>query len=213
MLVLAGAEGVAGITAGATVIAALIIALVTARTTNSRQERQLEAEAERQKDELAAEAERQREELDERTDGQKRQLNHDRQLHDLADLRTVLDGAALALDNAEDAIIGVSARGDISQDEYDALKECSAVLGALRARLYVRLGPSHPISDHIHNALVAVLKAQNAALTLMAHPDVGLDTTKEAREILDHSGDSLGAARNGFVAAAVESAGTVIPAP
>jgi hypothetical protein len=69
MLILASdPAAIAGITAGATLAAALIVALITAKTTDGRQEREIEAQAKRQEREIA-----------ERTAGQKRNLEHVRE--------------------------------------------------------------------------------------------------------------------------------------
>jgi hypothetical protein len=127
MLVLASAEGVAGITAGATVAAALIIAGITARTTNRRQ---------------------------------REALKHDRELADLADLRKLLDGAAVALDLARDARNDVERAfpqtGDQMRVLNDRLKERSDALQVMVVRLRVRLGEQEALVTHFVTAAGAV---------------------------------------------------------
>jgi hypothetical protein len=88
MLVLASAVEVAAITAGGTLVAALGLAVVTLHIANKRSS----DETNRQLRNLDAEAERQR-----------AALTHARELADLADLRSLLDEAALALDRAYSA--------------------------------------------------------------------------------------------------------------
>ncbi len=121
MLILASAQGVAAITAGATVLAGLIVAAITARTTNHRQERQLSAEANRQ---AAA-------------------LVHARELADIADLRQVLDEAGGYLDGAKIIASRVQVMELTTANLTDTEDELPPIIASLlRAltRLRIRLG-------------------------------------------------------------------------
>jgi hypothetical protein len=227
VLVLADAEAVAFITGGATVIAALFLGGLAAwaaerRLTKqvadagTRQERELADAGARQQRELEADAARQQRELDAQAEAQKRQLDHARELHDLADLRKLLDEGAVALNSAEDALLDAAAaiRKDIvDEDAREVVKEASEALVTLRARLYVRLGPGHEITNQVDRATVALLRARNILLQASIEPEVGPDATKERSEAIDAADRSFANASTGFVAAAVESAGTAIPAP
>jgi hypothetical protein len=79
-----------------TLIGALVLATIAAETAETRQLRQIAAEAERQARSLEAERER-----------HLATLAHDRELADLAHLRALLDQAAVALHRGDEAIGGV----------------------------------------------------------------------------------------------------------
>jgi hypothetical protein len=178
MLVLASAEAVAGITAGATIIAALIIAVITARTTNGRQERQLE---------------------------------HDRELADLADLRKLLDEAAVALNGARDARdeldVSLTEHGVALPDEPKRqFKECGQGLVVLSARLTVRLGEADPIATHFEAACEALLRTWRQVSYL---DDDTAASLKEKRTTIRADREAFAASASGFMRAAVKRAGTV----
>jgi hypothetical protein len=141
VLILASTEGVAGITAGATLAAALALAGITAWTTNRRQKRDLAAEAERQAD----------------------ALSHERELHDLADLRKLLDEAAVALDRAVPAEV-VDLRLTPYPRQLEAkskMDDDASVLDVLHARLSVRLGPRHKITLVLGEATASLRRIGN----------------------------------------------------
>ena len=83
MFVSASDIGVAGITAGATVLVGIVVATITAKTTNRRQTKQLAADLQRQERQLAAATLRQQNELATRSAGLARQLADARELSDL----------------------------------------------------------------------------------------------------------------------------------
>jgi hypothetical protein len=211
MLVLASAEGVALITGIATVVGAAILAGVAAVTTNKRLTKQITAERERQERDIVASAERQREELDARTDGQRRQLDHARELADLADLRKLLDEAAIALNDAIDA----SHRLDVAAAQHgtslpDDAGDESAALGrllvTLHARLQVRLGQHDPIAARFDDASKAMW---DSWLHARATPE---ETSSELMERRAHMRDAwrgLNVSNEAFLAAAAERVGTV----
>jgi hypothetical protein len=131
MLVLASADLVAGITAGATLLAALGLAIVTVLT-------------------------------------KRHDLENARELADLADLRVLLDQAAVALDKARQpfnkAVAIVRPRpiqysvGKASE-LVDALVsdiEDHVLLQTLAVRLAVRLGDDHPITAEFRRASQAM---------------------------------------------------------
>ena len=129
MLVLASAEAVAEITAGGTILAAVIIAVLAAWTAGRRQKRQLDAEGKRQAATLAHGRE-----------VATLSLSAERALADLADLRKLLDEAAVALDGARDARdeldVSLTEHGVALPDEPKRqFKECGQGLVALSARL------------------------------------------------------------------------------
>jgi hypothetical protein len=228
VLVLASAEGVALITGISTIVGAAILAGVAAVTTNRRLTKQIAAERERQERDLRAAVERQREELHARTDGQEQQLNHARELADLADLRALLDEAAVALDHARKArgsadanllgvaeaissgaLTGTPARSaqvldPMVEEAADTLEEAGQPLVTLIARLQVRLGTAHPITTAFRRASAA-LHDQWRALAV-EYPKRGLEAIEEDAR---HAGQEFGLFNQDFLDAAVELAGTV----
>jgi hypothetical protein len=205
VLILASdAAGVAGITAGATVIAALIIALITAKTTSSRQERQLVAEAQRQREELQA-----------RTDGQKRQLDHARELADLADLRKLLDEFAVAIDRGRAAreemvLLAQTARhvrATLDQqvkETADPAKDAGQELLALTMRLRVRLGESNRITsaaDEVNDAMHAMWQQ----VELLAFTE----DFSASLAVIGAASHDFARSSTAFMQAAVDRAGTV----
>jgi hypothetical protein len=160
MLALASAEWVALIGAGATITAAAILAGVAAVTTNGRLTQQILAESEKQQRELAHDQER-----------QQRDLTHARELADLADLRVLLDEAAVALDRSEDRVLAIhstvrlttdpSRRKDLLSDETEALGEALTEVLVIRARLQVRLGGG-AINLGFGNAVAAMYEVEKA---------------------------------------------------
>jgi hypothetical protein len=204
VLVLASSEGVAGITAVATIIAALLIAGITAKTTGSHQERQLTAEAERQE-----------RELDARTSGQRRQLTHARELADLADLRRLLDEFAVTLNRSRAArdkmlLLAQTARHIRSALEQqvdevaDAAKEPGQDLLALTVRLQVRLGSGDPITVAACETADA-LHAMWQQVELLPHQE----DFSASHTIISSANSDFTRSAMMFIDAAVERAGTV----
>lgn len=199
----ASTEGVAGITAVATIVAALIIAVITARTTNSRQERQ-----------IAAEAERQQRELDARTDGQQRQLAHARELADLADLRKLLDEFAVTLDRGRAArdemlLLAQTARHirptleQQAKETADAAKEPGQDLLALTVRLRVRLGSDDPITAAAYEAVDALHAMWQQVELLPSQKDFSAVHT-----IISSADSDFTRSSTEFIEASVERAGS-----
>jgi hypothetical protein len=240
VFVIADAEGVAFITGGATVLAALFLgglaALAAERRltkqmadAGTRQERELAEMGARQERELAADADRQQRELDARTKDQKRQLDHDRQLSDLADLRTLLDEAAVALDDGRKArayadghLLGIgdainkgalaggpTGPGEVLdpmiQEAADKLEGAGQPLVTLMARLEIRLGSGQEVTAAFGRAATA-LHDQWKALAV-EYPKRGLEAIEEDARL---SGQEFGAFRQEFLVAAVKLAGSVL---
>jgi hypothetical protein len=191
--------------------AAGILAGVAAWTTNKRLTKQIKDSGQRQERELMADAERQQRELDARTEGQMRQLAHARELADLADLRTLLDEAAVALNEAGEARIEVT----VSFTEHgvtmpaaakDKLKDCGRALYPLLVRLHVRLGEQNAIARSFSDATAAVLSTW---WQVSSFEDDDAVTLKEKREQVRADLKTFTAASLAFTKSAVERAGTV----
>jgi hypothetical protein len=200
MLVIGSAEGVAGITAGATLLAALGLAGVTIYTTNRR---------------VSAESDRQKREIDERTKGQKRLLDHQRELADLADLRTLLDEFALALDRARTArdemvVLAQTARRRRSTIDTDigrtagAAKQVGQELLALTMRLRVRLGSENPLAVASEEVADAVPR-----MWVQVEQFGNEMSLSDARELFGLAQQDFGRWSTEFTFAAVKRAGTV----
>jgi hypothetical protein len=196
VLVLASTEGVAGITAGATLVAGIGLALITVYTTN----RRLSEERVRQEVGLAGEAER-----------QAAALAHERELADLADLRQLLDAAALALDLARDARdelhVAIMEHGRaLSTDVKDRVAERGRTLVALLSRLLVRLGPDDPITARFNEASLAMLTTWRQVTYLI---DDTPDSLSVKRAAVRDAGNAFAASSEAFIRAAVRRAGTI----
>jgi hypothetical protein len=189
-MVIGSAEGVAGITAGATLAAATGLAFVTLRTTGRR---------------IAAEHERQR-----------RELAHERELADLADLRTLLDDAATCLDQAEagrdgaeresrpiDSETSLPLRSERVKRARDFIAPAIPPLLAVTARLRVRLGPDDPITTALARAGDALQRTQHNMCMLDLTQEVGIGQMQS--EVATSTTDFL-QARDAFFVAAVERA-------
>lgn len=223
MLVIASAEDVAFITGAATVLAALVLggfAAVAAerrltkqtKEAGDRQARELAEAADRQRRELTDAAERQRRELDAEAARQRAALAHDRELADLQDLRRLLDEAAVALNTAEEARVGLELRfaehgRKVSPELLSEAREAGRAMFALRERLYVRVGRDHPIAQSFNRATVALLLIWQAVGRLEADDDA--TAVQESRSTIASARHSFEEGFSGFTEAAVERAGTV----
>jgi hypothetical protein len=195
VFVVASAEAVAGITAGATLVGALGVAVVTIRTNRER----LSAERERQLRDLAAESER-----------QAAALAHDRALADLDDLRRLLDEATLGLERASrlrELLENIWQPSSCTvPDEFAVtIDEQVDALFALNARLVVRLGTEDPIASEFEEASDSFFLTRGAVL-------VGADTRRtpaETHEDIRDLGMKFSSAVSGFLRAALARAGTV----
>jgi hypothetical protein len=210
MFVLASAEGVAGITAAATLTATLVLAGITALTTNSRLTKQINAEADRQERALAADSER-----------QAAALAHDRELADIADLRAVLDEATLVMGKVIEALLIASREIDAAADRGELLasrRERSAEAGrvvdaarvpvpTLLARLVVRLGPTVPITESLSRADQA-MKDMISATRLVASACTDEDCERH-RASYHEAERRFGFSAGAFLLAGVARAGVV----
>jgi hypothetical protein len=207
MLALGTAEWVALIGAAATVISAAILAAVAAVTTNGRLMKQLKDAGERQQRELKADAERQQRELDARTVGQKRQLDHARELGDLADLRVLLDEAAVVLNEAVDAshrlqVVAAERGSSLAHDAGNDVAEQGRRLVTLQARL----GEGDPVALRFDESCKAVWDAWRYA---SPNPEETVSELIERRKQMRDTWGALNTSPNAFLGAAVKRAGTV----
>jgi hypothetical protein len=211
MIALTTAEWVALIGAGATIAAAAILAGVAAVTTNGRLTKQITAAGERQERELTADAERQQRELNATAQGLRAQLDHARELADLADLRKLLDKAAAALNEAVD----VSHRLHIASGEHgsslapDAGDEAALYgrrLVTLHARLQVRLGKADPVTARFEEGCKAMWESWRHA---SPNPEELASELIERRKQMKDAWKALNTSLDAFLAAAVVRAGTV----
>jgi hypothetical protein len=197
VLLASTAEGVAAITAGASLIAASALAAVTVYTTN----RRIGGEHDRLRSELAAEAER-----------QATALAHARELADLDDLRVLLDEVAVAIDQAlvaqerAGATVRLAHRNKKDKRIADArtlIEDVAPAFVALTARLRVRLGGSDPITISVAEAGRSLAEMQAIAVWVKYGrygPETTLDLSKAAYERLTQAAQT-------FYQAAVERAG------
>jgi hypothetical protein len=145
---------------------ALIVAAITAITTNRRQKLQLEAEMAR---------------LD-------HQLGHDRLLTDVADLRSVIEEALSAVDNAKSAVG--------SSDSPPLPPQRAAIAAALEEtaqstnRLLVRLGPGDSLLESYNQLVLAVRCLMEQRLG--REPSLDVDFTAAYMEFTSTSARRIG---------------------
>lgn len=190
---MATTDGVAGITAGATLATALIVAVTTAVTTNARQHRQLNAEFDRQAAALA----------------------HERELADIADLRALLDEAAIAFDQAAVAQGTVARRArplvrrDVPEERRRKLtEELTEILARhepplwnVTVRARVRLGERDELVRALTSGCNLLRQLQsNVAVLGIVDPD-------EDERALRGPTDLLYERQKRFIAVAVERVG------
>jgi hypothetical protein len=189
VLASAEAQGVAWITAGGTVFGAIVIAALAAWTAGRRQKRQLAAEAARLTE----------------------TLDHERGLADTADLRQLLDQAALAIDQMSRTAERADPRHPRERCEEDAIAiEAQAeVLDALHAQMLIRLGPFDDIALTFASATAAARELGDQ-LPIGDEPrDV---ESQQAREDgRQASWAQLQLCSEQFIAAAVRLAGSRLP--
>lgn len=158
----------------AALIGALLVAIIAAVTANRRLTKQLAAEHARH----AAE------------------LNHDRELADLSDLRALFDEAALALSDVERAYAHMIPPAD--EVPIDERARCQRLLDVLAARLHVRLGNTDAIAT-------AFAEAHSAAHKLAAASKApGQDYDRYVS-----AGQALALALDDFLTAAAQRVGTL----
>jgi hypothetical protein len=161
--------------------AALIVATIAAVTAARRLGQQLAAERERTLLQLEAEDSRLQRQLAAEGERQDAQLVHARELADLADLRALLDEAAVALHRARYTLDEVRSNlssysfGFFKSEErakpYRDLEPAGQELDALRERLAVRLGASHYVVEHFTLADAAALEIYRAIGLLQLEDD------------------------------------------
>lgn len=193
LMVIASAEGIAGITAVATVCTGLMVVVITARTTSSRLERQLQAETERHTASLA----------------------HGRELADIADLRGLLDEAAIVVDQLGFGLRSVSMALTMSgsQDDFETemrwaekkFRKAGIKLTDLRARLRVRLGQEDPIATAIESVRNTADDMAGLYIDSVLQDYSNEEIEEKARAIRE----AFEAASRAFYARAVERAGTI----
>lgn len=190
MFVAASAEGVAAITAGASLLAACGLAGVTIYTTRQR----LIGERER----LTA------------------TLTHDRELSDIADLRQLLDEAASAAHHVNGVLVHVwgtfelpsHAFNDLpklDQENEEKLYEAVKPLALLTPRIVLRLGIDDAITKTYIDIEEAAGMMQNAAFQRRTRPFDAEKSTEEAEAAHTQMLSATGA----FFVAAAERAGTL----
>jgi hypothetical protein len=172
-----------------TLIGALVLALLAAETADTRQQRQIDADADRQTRALEAERER-----------HIATLAHDRELADVADLRGLLDEAAAVLHRADHAAFALAEAHakegpDVDADRIQRLATEVYALDALEPRLVVRLGGSSDVTRAFADATTAAL---NTVQSVRKKADP-IEVTTAA--------DALGNAQERVMSAIVELAG------
>jgi hypothetical protein len=184
------------------VAGAIVVALIAAGTAHRRLERQLTEESERHRKSLTAEGER-----------QDARLAHERRLADLADLRALLDEAAVALHRADyaraDMKVAVMQYGrelDVhAPNAREILHERGRALDALAARLAIRLAFNDRVVREFEGANEALLTMVRRAGYLA---EIGHYRPDEVRQEIMAASDAFEESMRRFHRAAVASAGT-----
>lgn len=143
---------------------------------------------------------------------QREALRHDRELADLADLRALLDEAAVAMRRSRDKFDNLVKRfeelgKDLSDVSREELAEAGRTMLALDARLIVRLGEEGPVTLPFETACTEMLDTWHGVV------DVELEGASE-EEIADkvaerkRSKAAFDEAWEAFVKAAVARVGT-----
>jgi hypothetical protein len=142
---------------------------------------------------------------------QRESLRHDRELVDLADLRVLLDEAAIALERAgsvrEDVEAAFAASGFAMPDEKkDALGEQFSKLCELNARLNLRLGVEDSIAVHLEEANDSMYLILECLYPTEEDPQQALEWSR--KKIIEYGAKSAGHSA-AFIAAAVKRAGMI----
>jgi hypothetical protein len=169
-------------------VGAVLVALIAAFTAGRRQKRALEAESGR----LA------------------QQLEHERELVDLAAVRSLLDEAASALQSVD--LPHPEFMEDADADRERALGKRDE-LRAIRSRLAVRFGHSHVLVATMEEA-IGVLSEWFTAATVAAHSgkgDFGESVRNNAEVKMVESAQEYGESVVAFVSAAANTAGARLP--
>ncbi|MTD47466.1 hypothetical protein GKE82_25010 [Conexibacter sp. W3-3-2] len=198
-VVVAGVAAIAfdAVAAALAFLAAIIVAAMTWVGTERRQREALAADAAKQE----------------------RQLAHDRALTDVADIRALLDEAAVslhiafyALMNAQAALTSFGTKLHTTAPEAgEAVTDAGTTLDSVAARLAVRLGRDHAVAAAFIRADEALLEV-NRALGLVfgdeAGSPQGAEEMKKVRDRIRDAAKSFGESRAAFEAAAIAYVGT-----
>jgi len=144
---------------------------------------------------------------------QRESLNHDRELADLADLRQLLDEAAVAMQTSHDKFDNLQKRfeehgKDLSDVQRDDLAKSGRVMLALSARLRVRLGGGGPVTLPLEETTEAMLATWHD-VTSEELDEATDDVIAEKLAAMESAKDDFETAWDAFTAAAVARAGTV----
>jgi hypothetical protein len=144
---------------------------------------------------------------------QRESLNHDRELTDLADLRGVLDEAAVAIRTGHDKFDNLQKRfeehgKDLPDKQRDELAESGRVMLALNARLTVRLGEGGPVTKPLEEMCGTMLATWHD-VTSEAFEEAADDAIGERLAYAEIAKERFETAWDDFTAAAVAKAGTV----
>lgn len=158
-------------------------------------------------------------------------VKHERELHDLDNVRDVLDGAAELLHGIayvlDDVRLGLTQYGaGFFKDEkrvatFNELKRCGREADALLARLAVRLREDHEVVKAFRGADEAVLAIYRALDMIRFEADPGPDdpyAKEQVRRIVDEEREKIVAGRetfdkcrDDFMKAAPRTAGAKLP--
>jgi hypothetical protein len=143
---------------------------------------------------------------------QREALKHDRELVDLAGLRTLLDEAALALNEGEGArgavqVAFVEHGRNVPEAILDEAEARGQAMFALRQRLFVRVGQTHALARTFNQAAFALLKTWNAVSSLAG--DDSHEALEASRAIIRAARHEFEHGFEEFTRAAVASAGIV----
>jgi hypothetical protein len=173
-------------------VGAVLVALIAAFTAGRRQARALKAESGR----LA------------------QQLEHDRELADLADTRALFDEAVVALQDADEvrhrATQAVFQHGQWTGERApDAVQEVAVIatsLGPIRQRLAVRFGDEHDAVRGVHAVQLALREVAHLLSLPPDHADV-----RESWTATQHAAKRFEDTRAELVRIAVRAVGARLP--
>jgi hypothetical protein len=197
-------NSVAIVTLIVTPLGALGVALVTVNAARVRQERDIEEARATLQQQLDAEAKRQRAQLSDERARLSRQLQHDRDLRDLEELRTLLDDASdalgrhgsdfLALWRAVAALGPYASGADRAEAEklVNPYEKTDERCTRLSERLMLRLGEGSPLVAAYRRSL----HARRVAVEEVLEPSEPL--TDDARQYLQGQYDAAVDAHNEF---------------
>lgn len=198
--------------------AALVVALITVVSTDRRQERAIAAEHARQALTLKGERERQDRALKAEGRRQAAALRSARELADLADLRVLLDEAAIALHRASYAYgnvrvaflqHGVKIRE--TPEPIAELNQSGEQMDVLAARLAVRLGREQAAAAAFEAANDELLELSRALGHIFG--DETADARRDLWTEIQAAGKDFPDCRERFEEAAMKLAGTRLPKP